>query len=132
MNGHCPNGGTFSRATAGQQPNMVSREQVLRLVDEDHDFEAAGRRLGISPGLAYMIATGLPADGGDPGPRAVSRPGFLPGSTQHLATQAKLVNPTGADIVHAWIRQRASADLRPKGGASRSRQPARKRDSGKT
>jgi hypothetical protein len=112
---------------------MVTREQVLRLVEGGRDYEEAGRQLGISPGLAYMIATGLPADGGDTlAPSETGRPGFLPGSTQHLATQAKPVNPTRSDIVHAWIRQRASADLRPKVGATRSRQPGKKRESGKT
>jgi hypothetical protein len=87
---------------------MVTREQVLRLVEDGRDYEEAGRQLGVSPGLAYMIATGLPADGGSSlAPSETQRPGFLPGSTQHLANRAEPVNPTGSKEVLAWIRLRA-------------------------
>ena len=44
---------------------MPTRAQVLALLDEGQSFEAAGQALGIAPGQAYMIATGLPADGSD-------------------------------------------------------------------
>lgn len=90
---------------------MVTREQVLRLVEGGHDYDEAGRDLGISPGLAYMIATGLPADGGDTlTPDEQHRPGFLGGSTQHLANHAKPENPQRSESVLAWIKSRASSD----------------------
>ena len=41
---------------------MATRAQVRELIDSGHDYESAARRLGIRPGLAYMIATGHPAD----------------------------------------------------------------------
>ena len=39
---------------------MPTREQVRGLLDSGLDYEAAGRRLGIPPGQAYLIATGAP------------------------------------------------------------------------
>ena len=45
---------------------MPSRQQVLdALRRSGDDPAAAGRELGIPPGLVHMIATGLPADGTD-------------------------------------------------------------------
>ena len=43
----------------------MTRRDVLTLVETGMAYEDVGRRLGIHPGLAYMIATGLPADGSD-------------------------------------------------------------------
>lgn len=68
---------------------MVTREQVLRLIDGGQDYEQAGRRLGISPGLAYMIATGLSA---------------------HDTAQQ---DPIRNEKVLAWVRKRALAEARP-------------------
>jgi hypothetical protein len=100
---------------------MVTREQVLELVEGGRDYQEAGRQLGISPGLAYMIATGLPADGGDSlAPTETRRPGFLPGSTQHLANRAEPVNPTGSAKVLAWVRQRAREDSQMAEAAARA------------
>jgi hypothetical protein len=44
---------------------VPTREHVRKLLDDGLDYAAAAQRLGIPPGQAYMIATGLPADGGD-------------------------------------------------------------------
>ena len=44
---------------------VPTRQQVRALLDQGLDYREVARRLGISPGLAYLIATGLPADGGD-------------------------------------------------------------------
>ena len=90
---------------------MVTRAEVLELVDDGLSYEDAGARLGIHPGLAYMIATGLPADGSD----ALSdedrqRPGFLATTTVHLANPAPVHNPTHHDEVQHWIAARVAAD----------------------
>ena len=44
---------------------VPTKEQVLAALGDGTDYDEAARRLGIHPGLAYLIATGLPADGSD-------------------------------------------------------------------
>lgn len=44
---------------------MPSRKQVLDTLAGGHDYPEVARVLGISPRLAYLIAIGIPADGGD-------------------------------------------------------------------
>ena len=44
---------------------MPTRAQVLELLDAGHSYQTVGRALRIPPGQAFMIATGLPADGSD-------------------------------------------------------------------
>ena len=88
---------------------MPTREQVRRLLDGGLDYEAAGKRLGIPPGQAYLIATGVAADGSDTiTPEQTRRPGFLP-SSQHLANPSH-DNPTGMGSVREWLRARVAAD----------------------
>ena len=88
---------------------MPTREQVQRLLGDGLDFQAAGRKLGIPPGQAYLIATGIPADGGDTiTADEAKRPGFLP-SSQHLANPPQ-ENPTTKDSVAAWLRARVASD----------------------
>ncbi len=90
---------------------MPTRAQVLALLDEGQSFEAAGQALGIAPGQAYMIATGLPADGSDtPHPEEVHARPVPPGSTQDLVNP-KARNPTRDETVIAWVRARAARDL---------------------
>lgn len=88
---------------------MPTKEQVRQLLDAGLDYEAAGQRLGIPPGQAYLIATGVPADGGDTitGEEA-RRPGFLR-SSQHLAHPPH-ENPTARESVRAWLKARVTAD----------------------
>ncbi len=88
---------------------MATREQVRRLLDGGLDYQAAGRELGIPPGQAYMIATGVPADGSDTvTDEEARRPGFLP-SSQHLANPPH-ENLTTRDSVAAWLKARAGSD----------------------
>lgn len=88
---------------------MPTREQVRELLDGGLDYEAVGQRLGIPPGQAYMIATGVPADGGDTiTEEEARRPGFLR-SSQHL-TNPPHENPTAKDSVREWLRARVAAD----------------------
>lgn len=91
---------------------MPTREQVLALVRERKDYELAARKLGIPPGQAYLIATGMPADGSD-AYRAteMDRPGVLSGSTQQLVHHhPEAVGPDDQTEVHRWIERRVAAD----------------------
>lgn len=88
---------------------MATREQVRGLLDSGLDYEAAGLRLGIPPGQAYLIATGVPADGSDTiTEEEAQRPGFLL-SSQHLSNPPH-DNPTTKDEVAAWLKARVAAD----------------------
>lgn len=88
---------------------MATREQVRRLLDDGLDYQAAGQRLGIPPGQAYLIATGVAADGSDTiTDEEARRPGFLL-SSQHLANPPH-ENPATKDSVAAWLKARVAAD----------------------
>ena len=88
----------------------MTRAQVLGLVEGGASYEEIGARLGIPAGQAYMIGTGLPADGSMAlTPEERLRPGVLGQSTQHLSNPAH-VNPTVKPEVLDWIRQRAARD----------------------
>jgi len=88
---------------------MATRSQVQQLLDEGHDYRTAASRLGISPGEAYLIATGRPADGSDS--RYFVDPPERPESPQRLVGPPP-VNPTRHPVVEAWVRERAHRDLR--------------------
>jgi hypothetical protein len=91
---------------------VPTRQQALSAYRESEDYRAVGRALGIPAGQAYLVATGLPADGGDAFPPGeANRPGVLPGSTQHLVYEPVTVgNPTGKPETAEWVKQRAAAD----------------------
>jgi hypothetical protein len=103
------------RGTAPQdrleEAAVVTRAQVLGLVEAGRTYEQAGADLGIPAGQAYMIATGLPADGS-----AVlvesdfARPGAIRGSTQAMSNPPH-VNPTVKPEVLDWVKARAARDL---------------------
>lgn len=98
---------------------MPTRDQVLSLLHQGMSYEEAGARLRIPPGQAYMVATGLPADGGDvPTPEEADRDGIVAGSTQHLSNPGA-ENPTTSEHVLEWVRGRASADPQMRQAASR-------------
>ena len=63
---------------------MPTREQVRQLLDRGLDYGAIGRELRIPAGQAYMIATGVPADGSDsvPDQEMARRDDLLPVSQQ--------------------------------------------------
>jgi hypothetical protein len=91
---------------------MPSRQQVLALLDDGHSYETAGRLLHIPPGQAYLIATGLPADGSDsPHPEEEQGKPVLPGSTQHLVNPPAF-NPTRNPKIVQWAQERAARELR--------------------
>lgn len=59
-----------------------------------------------------MIATGLPADGGDtPSPEELRDKRLLPGSSQHLVNPPPF-SPTRSQQVMDWVRHRAARELR--------------------
>jgi hemerythrin superfamily protein len=88
---------------------VPTRDQIRALVAQGHDYPAIGQRLGVPAGQAYLIATGMPADGGDTYTEAErQRPGVLP-SAQHLLG-ADAENPTTKDAVLNWIKSRVAAD----------------------
>lgn len=89
---------------------MATREQVRRLLAGGLDYEAAGRELRIPAGQAYMIATGVPADGSDsvPDQEMARRDDLLPAS-QHLSNPPHH-NPTAKESVRAWMKARVAAD----------------------
>jgi hypothetical protein len=92
---------------------MPTREQVRRLRAVGHDYAAVGRALGIPAGQAYLIMTGMPADGGEEPCPADAPEGTL-ASAQHLV-YPPAENPTASEGVHRWMARRA-ADM---GGAGR-------------
>ncbi|MBV9204631.1 MAG: hemerythrin domain-containing protein [Actinobacteria bacterium] len=89
---------------------MPTREQVRELLGDDLDYEAAARQLGIPAGQAYMIATGVPADGSDtiPDHDMARRDDLLP-SSQHLSNPPH-ENPAQREPVRRWLADRVAAD----------------------
>lgn len=89
----------------------VTREQVLSAVKSEHSWEVAAQTLGVKPGLAFMIATGIPADGsGVPELADRTGPGPAPSSPQALVNP-RAHNPLRNDLVEAWVRGRAAREL---------------------
>ncbi len=115
---------------------MPTQTEVLDAIGDDCDYEAAGARLQIPAGQAYLIATGLPADGGDtfPPDETPSRPGRIKGSTQQLVYQRpRAANPIQKSEVQEWIRGRAAGDGQMVAAArSRDAEPGRPRDTDDT
>jgi hemerythrin-like domain-containing protein len=101
---------------------MPTREEALRAYRQHGDYAAAGRELGIPAGQVYLLATGLPADGGDTLPPEEGRRRGVPaGSTQHLVYAGQAVrNPVTQRHVHDWLKSRAMADA-PMQAAARAR-----------
>ena len=90
---------------------MPTRAQVLELLDAGHSYESAARELRIPPGQAFMIATGLPADGSDaPHPDELRDKRALPGSSQHLVNPPAF-NPTRDETMIDWVKARAAREL---------------------
>ena len=52
---------------------MTTRSELQALLEAGSDYESIGARLGIAPGLVYMIANGVPADNSDAGHRELRR-----------------------------------------------------------
>jgi hypothetical protein len=94
---------------------MPTRDQVRALLGRGQSYEMAARELHIPAGQAYMIATGLAADGGDtPSLEELHDKPVLSGSSQQLVNPPAF-NPTRNPRVMEWVRARAAREL--KGGS---------------
>lgn len=89
---------------------MATRDQVKELLAGGLDYQSAARELRIPAGQAYMIATGVPADGSDsiPDQEMARRDGLLPAS-QYLSSPPHR-NPAAKESVRAWMKARVAAD----------------------
>ena len=91
---------------------MPTREEVLRRIGAGEGYEDAGRALGIPAGLAYLIATGLPADGSDSlAPEDYERPGLRLGGYPGAARRAPPQPLRAAQ--HQRVRARPGPGRRP-------------------
>ncbi len=92
---------------------MPTKPEVLSALRSTGDYVQAAKLLGIPPGQAHLIATGVPADGSPPlDPSHQGREGLL-SSPQHLVNPAQH-NPLRKDHVLKWVRDRAHRDLKPR------------------
>lgn len=88
---------------------MVTRADVTRLIEQNHSYEEAASRLGIRPGQAYLIGTGMPVDSTDGHTEEeFDRPGVLP-SAQHLANP-RTEQPDRSSHVLEFLSARAESD----------------------
>jgi hypothetical protein len=95
---------------------VPTRDQIRALLEQGHDYPAIGRRLGVPAGQAYLIATGMPADGSDTYTEAErQRPGALPSAQYLLGAEAE--NPTTKEGVLNWIKSRVAADAQMQAAA---------------
>lgn len=89
---------------------MVTKEEVLALIGEGESYASVARRLGIPPGQAYLVATGLPADGSDSlSPEDRTRPGIRFGSVQEMVNPRREPDSKPA-VAMTWLRGRADSD----------------------
>jgi hypothetical protein len=91
---------------------VTTRAQVIELLDAGHSYETAATALCIPAGLAFMIATGVPADSGDRSPqRGLPGERVLPEGSQQLVNPPPF-NPTRDKRLAAWVGERARRELR--------------------
>lgn len=99
---------------------MVSRDEVLQRWRRGESYASVGRELGIPAGQAYMIATGIPADGSDSlAPEEQGREGVQLGGAQALlgVPHQNPNRPEDKARVMAWVRDRARTDLQKPAGS---------------
>lgn len=98
---------------------LPPKDAVLTLVRAGHSYRAIAQRYGITAGLAYLIATGVPCDSSDGlSPEDLAREGLLHDSSQHLAHPPVAEKSEGAVVRH-FLRTRANADAQMQGAARR-------------
>jgi hypothetical protein len=101
---------------------VPTREQVLGFLDDGCSYAEAANRLGIATGLAYLIATGIPADGSETLTESqLRRPHTMPGTSQHLANPQPAANPTRDERVLEWMKHRARGDDQMQAAAAAGR-----------
>jgi|SRR5579875_3167085 len=90
---------------------VLTREQVHQVVSSERSWDVTAQVLGVKPGLAFMVGTGVPADGSG----VPDLEGRLSGGPA-LSSPQGLVNPRGHnplrnELVEAWVRGRAAREL---------------------
>jgi hypothetical protein len=89
----------------------VTRAQVIAELNDGHDWSSAADELELPAGLAFMIGTGIPADGsGVPELPEVALGVENPSSPQSLVNPPRH-NPVRNERVDTWMRQRAAREL---------------------
>jgi hypothetical protein len=83
---------------------------VLDMLAAGADYSSIATELGISPGLAHLIATGVPADGGDTVTTEQRRRPGIAGSRGQLLVHSGEQNPTKKPDILEWLRRRATSD----------------------
>ena len=87
---------------------MIGRSSVLDLVRRGVTYEEIGRQLDVPPGLAYLIATGIPVDASDvPVP---AQPGMKAEPSHQQLGNPPTVAPSSGEDVRTWIRARVEGD----------------------
>lgn len=97
--------------TGSEGELVLTREQVQELVSSERSWEVTAQQLGVKPGLAFMVGTGIPADGSG----VPDLEGRLAGGPA-LSSPQELVNPRGHnplrnELVEAWVHGRAAREL---------------------
>jgi hypothetical protein len=95
---------------------MPTSDQVRSRLHAGRSYDTIARELGIAPGLAYMLATGVPADFSDD-----LHLGERDGRVELADSSQRLVNPHQHDprrnpVVVDWIRSRATNELTKRDG----------------
>jgi hypothetical protein len=88
------------------------------MVHAGMSYDEVAQKLGVSPGLVYLVATGHPADGSD-SPSGANGPNAAPllKPSQHLANPDTVENPTSRQSVLDWVKRRAAADAQMQAAA---------------
>jgi hypothetical protein len=89
----------------------LTHEAACTAAAGEDSWERAAQTLAVRPGLVFMVATGIPADGSgvpDLSERVCGGPA--------LSSPQSLVNPRGHnplrnELVEAWVRGRAAREL---------------------
>lgn len=98
---------------------MVTREELFDKIAAGVSYEVAARELDIPPGQAYLVATGLPADGSDSlAPDERDRPSISRGSTQAIVNPPT-VRPGSTATALSFLKARAAADAGMRDAARR-------------
>ena len=119
---------------------LATREQVRALLGEGLDYAAAGRRLGIPAGQAYLIATGVPADGSDTvtDREMADRDDLLPAARRRNVEPPDIEDPDGThdaitvlgrqhNQVRYLLKQLQALPSHTTGGSGRGRRSVRRR-----
>jgi hypothetical protein len=99
---------------------MVDRQEVLAALREGSTYAEVAERLRMPPGLAYLVATGVPTDSSDGlAPQEYAREGML--ADAQCLSNPPLAVPDRSGHVRSFLRARAAADAQMQAAADRHR-----------